>query len=83
VDPLELGIPQGSELEEGEGSMTQASDWISTGEAVRLFEFSLSGRTFRDKYRDRFPWFLTPGGQYRWNKVAIEQEMALMHSRAS
>ena len=64
--------PQGDQME-----------WISTGDAVRLLGFHLSGRTFRDKYRDIFPWILTPGGHFRWLRSAVEQSISAMTPHAS
>lgn len=58
-------------------------EWISTGEACRMLGFHLSGRTFRDKYRDIFPWILTPGGHFRWLRAAIESAAASMVGCAS
>ncbi len=56
------------------------SDWITTGEAVRILGFHLSTRTFRDKYRDIFPWILTPGGHFRWLRASVEAAAMTMPS---
>jgi hypothetical protein len=52
--------------------------YISTGAAIRALGFYLSPHTFRYKYRDLIPWITTPGGHYRWLKVAVEAEAAMM-----
>ena len=49
--------------------------WISTGEAIRMLGFSLSPRTFRDKYEKLMPWFKTDGGHFRWLKSAVSKEV--------
>ena len=47
-------------------------EWISTGDANRLLNGGICGKTFRDKFRDCIPWKLTPGGHIRWLKSAVE-----------
>lgn len=56
------------------------SEWISTGEAIRMLGFYLSPPTFRDKYRSIIPYVLTPGGHYRWHRASVEAEAVLMAS---
>lgn len=48
-------------------------EWISTGDANRILNCGVCPRTFRDKFRDCIPWKVTPGGQYRWLKSAVEE----------
>ena len=56
--------------------------YISTGEAIRILGFYLSPHTFRDKYLVLIPWVRTPGGHYRWLKVAVEEQAKLMDHTA-
>lgn len=51
--------------------MTDA--WISTGKANRILNAGICDATFRDKFREFIPWKLTPGGQFRWLRAAVEE----------
>ena len=50
-----------------------AQAWIATGKANRILDLGICDDTFRDKFRDCIPWKLTPGGQMRWLRSAVEE----------
>jgi hypothetical protein len=47
-------------------------DWITTSQANRILNIGICDRTFREKMREALPWQLTPGGQIRWSRAAVE-----------
>lgn len=47
-------------------------DWISTGKANKLLNCGMCTKTFRDKFRNLIPYKMTEGGQFRWNRKAVE-----------
>ena len=57
-------------------------EWITTTAANAILNTGISDRTFRDSFRDCLPWKPTPGGKFRWLKVAVE-ELAHAGTKAS